>query len=236
MNSKENKDEIRAKQYLQTLKHSTLVYEPLGNVTPDFLLDNKTAIEVRRLNRNFINSKNKLNIENIKITVIKKLKKLIEKFDHSPYTNSAYISITLFKPIEDEKKINVIKRVKKILKRHTPHMSQNRSYKIADCLKLTFIPTDKKSNIYIYSGCNNDFFWIVHELQKTIQSAIDEKNKKIEKNFNLYNEWWLILVDSIVHGLDSEDFTKLQNMQFDKQKFSKVIILSPKGEFKTLEL
>jgi len=40
MNKKENRDEIRAKQYLQTLKYTKLEYEPLGNVTPDFLLDN----------------------------------------------------------------------------------------------------------------------------------------------------------------------------------------------------
>ena len=236
MNKKENKDERRAKQYLQTLNYLKVEYEPLGNVTPDFLINNKTAVEVRRLNRNFINSKKKLNIENIEISVIKKIKKLLENFKQTPHSNSSYISLTLSKPIDNEKKINLIRRVKKILKKHTSHISKNRSYKIGDSIKITFTPTDKKSNIYVYSGCNNDFFWIIHELQKTIQSAIDEKSKKIEKNFKLYNEWWLILVDSIVHGLDSKDFKKLQNIQLNKQNFSKVIILSAKGEFKTLEL
>jgi type II secretory pathway component GspD/PulD (secretin) len=235
MKTKENKDEIRAQHYLQTLKQTNLQYEPLGNVTPDFLMDNTIAIEVRRLNRNFINSKHKINIENVDISVIKNIKKTIEKFTHKYYKNSAYISISLIKSIDIEKRINIIRRVKKILKKHTNHISRNISYKIGDYLKLTFIPTDKRASIYSYSGCNNDFFWILHQLKKSIQLVIDEKDKKVTKNFHFYNEWWLILVDSITYSLDNEDFEKLKNIQIDKRKFHKVIILSPKGKFKTVE-
>ncbi len=58
MNTKKNKDEIRAKKYLQTLNFTQVEYEPLGNVTPDFLLGKKIAVEVRRLNRNHIDGDN----------------------------------------------------------------------------------------------------------------------------------------------------------------------------------
>ena len=75
MNAKDNKDEKRAKKYLRTLKHTTLEYEPLGNVTPDFLIDNKLAIEVRRINRNHINSEQQVSVENFKIVIIKNIKK-----------------------------------------------------------------------------------------------------------------------------------------------------------------
>ena len=50
MHRQENKDETRAKKYLQSLEHHELEHEPLGNVTPDFLVDKKIAVEVRRLN------------------------------------------------------------------------------------------------------------------------------------------------------------------------------------------
>lgn len=235
MKKKENKDETRAKEYLQTLNFNHIEHEPLGNVTPDFLIDKKIAIEVRRLNRNFINSKKILNIENLEIAVVKKIKKMADKFTLDKSFSSAYVSIELFEPIEHEKKINIIRRVKKILNKHSKHITQNRSYKVGSFLKLTFTPTDKKTNTYIYSGCNGDFFWIIHELKKTIQKAIDEKDKKIQHNYKLYDKWWLILVDSIVHGLVEEDFIKLQNMEFSKQKFHKIIILSAKGKFRTLE-
>ena len=143
MNKKENRDELRAKQYLQTLKYTKLEYEPLGNVTPDFLLDNKVAVEVRRLNRN-----------NLKDEHLVK----VEEFD--------------------------------------------------------------------------ELVWDIPDLHKNIQLLIDEKNKKIRQNFDIYYEWWLILVDYISYGMESKDFEELKKIEIDKRKFTKVIILSPKGNFK----
>jgi len=235
MKRQANKDEKRVQKYLQTLNPNTLEYEPLGNVTPDFLIDEKTAVEVRRLNRNHIDGENLPNIENFEIPLIKNIKKIINSFESKPYKNSAYVSITLNKPVELNNKKNITKRVKKVLKKHAKSIAKTKSYKISGYLEITFTPTDKKSHIYFFSGCNNDFFWIVHELRKNIQTVIDEKNRKIKKNYHLYEEWWLILVDSIIYGLDEEDFEELKNIKLKKKKFSKVMILSPKGEFKTFE-
>lgn len=147
MKRKENSDEIRAKQYLQTLPHKKLEYEPLGNVTPDFSIDDKIAIEVRRLNRNY-KSKSDGNLVSIEAPIL------------------------------------------------------------------------------------ND----IDELHKNIQLIIDEKDAKIVKNFHLYSEWWLILVDYITNEMDTQTFEKVKKTPFKKYKFSKVIILSHKGDFKTFKL
>ncbi len=147
MNKKENQDEIRARQYLQTLQYTKLEYEPLGNVTPDFVMDNKVAIEVRRLNRNYLKDEHLVKVE---------------EFD--------------------------------------------------------------------------DLVWEMSELHRNIQLVINEKNKKIEQNFDIYYEWWLILVDYITYGMESEDFEKLKKMKIDKRKFTKIILLSPEGNFKAFRL
>ena len=144
MNTQENPDEIRARQYLQTLKHTILEYEPLGNVTPDFLLDKEIAVEVRRLNRNYMRDGHLVRID---VPII-----------------------------------------------------------------------------------NN-----IDELHKNIQLVIDEKNQKIDKNFELYQEWWLILVDYLSDGIQSTDFQELKKMKIDKHKFTKIIILSPRGDFKAFK-
>lgn len=146
MKRKENADELRAKQYLQTLQHVKLEYEPLGNVTPDFLIDDKIAIEVRRLNRNY-KSKSNGNLVSIDAPII-----------------------------------------------------------------------------------NN-----IDELHKSIQLVIDEKNDKIDKNFNIYNEWWLILVDYLTNGMEIQDFEKVKKIPFKKYKFTKIIILSPVGNFRAFK-
>jgi len=156
MNRKTNQDELRAKHYLQTLPHSKLEYEPLGNVTPDFVIDDSIAVEVRRLNRNYVENEHLVSVED---------------FDT---------------PIKD---------------------------------------SIKKDN----------FSWVLHELYKNIQLVIDEKNEKINKNFSLYDEWWLLLVDNITYGIEDKYFQELKKMKLQKYKFTKVIIISPEGDFEALE-
>ena len=156
MNRKQNEDEIRAKEYLQTLKYTTLEYEPLGNVTPDFVIDDRIAIEVRRLNRNYKKDNHLVHIESCEI------------------------------PIDD------------ILKK-------------------------------------DNFSLIINDLNKNVQLIIDEKNDKIDNNFTFYDEWWLILVDYITCEMTHKDLKKLKSIKLNKQKFTKIIILSPKGDFKAFE-
>ncbi|QOY52412.1 hypothetical protein [Candidatus Sulfurimonas baltica] len=235
MSRQENKDETRAKKYLQTLDYTKLEHEPLGNVTPDFLLDNEVAVEVRRLNRNHINGEKLISIENFEIHLIKKIKKIISTFKHTDYRNSAYISIILSKPLHVDSKDGVIKKTKKVLKKHTHKIHKKKSFKVSDYLEITFTPIKKKSVQYIFAGCNNDHLWIVNELHKNIQLVIDEKDKKISKNFNLFDKWWLILVDSIIYGLDNDDFKALKKIKLNKRKFSKVLILSSKGKLKAFK-
>ena len=147
MKRKENSDEIRAKQYLQTLPHTKLEYEPLGNVMPDFLIDDTIAVEVRRLNRNY-KSKSSGNL------------------------------VSIDAPIVDD----------------------------------------------------------IDELHKNIQLLIDDKDQKIDKNFPVYQEWWLLLVDYITNGMDTQAFEKVKKIPFKKHKFTKVIILSHEGTFRAFKL
>ena len=154
---KDNQDEIRVKQYLQTLNYTHLEYEPLGNVTPDFVIDNSIAIEVRRLNRNVTKDEHLIQVESCEI------------------------------PTDDTKKAD-----------NSP--------------------------------------WVIDDLNQNIQLVIDEKNDKIDNNFAFYDEWWLILVDYITCGMSQKDFEELNKLSINKQKFSKILILSPNGDFKVFKL
>jgi hypothetical protein len=46
-----NDDERIAGEYLHRLGMGTVAYEPDGQVPPDFLIDGRIAVEVRRLNQ-----------------------------------------------------------------------------------------------------------------------------------------------------------------------------------------
>jgi hypothetical protein len=47
-----NESEKSVYEYLTSQGLGTVVYEPDGNVPPDFLVDGRIAVEVRRLNQN----------------------------------------------------------------------------------------------------------------------------------------------------------------------------------------
>lgn len=156
MERKANEEELRAQEYLLSLDYTDIVYEPLGNVTPDFVIDKSIAVEVRRLNRNYMKDEHLVSMEN---------------------------------------------------------------YEKIDCKPIS--PIDPK--------------WLPHELQRNIQLVINEKDSKIEQNFNLYKEWWLILVDCISYGEDKKVFNYLKHISFEKHKFSRVIIIAPKSDFHAYE-
>jgi len=46
--------ETLAKEYLRFLGYTDIIYEPDGNIPPDFLVNGRIAVEVRRLNQNLL--------------------------------------------------------------------------------------------------------------------------------------------------------------------------------------
>jgi hypothetical protein len=48
-----NREEKIAEAYLKSLGFKNVVFEPDGNIPPDFSMDGRIAVEVRRLNQHF---------------------------------------------------------------------------------------------------------------------------------------------------------------------------------------
>ena len=68
-----------AYEFLKYSGYKDIVYEPDGNVPPDFLVNTRIAIEVRRLNQNYCKNGNFKGLEETAIPLWKK----IEKFEHT---------------------------------------------------------------------------------------------------------------------------------------------------------
>lgn len=218
-----NKDEQRAEEYLVSLGYQNIEYEKIKNKTPDFFVDNKIAVEVRRLNRNFITG----NIESFEFQIINNIKKIISNFKCETFNNSAYFSISLNEPKKIEGKKIITQKIKKVFKEHFNYITEKKEYYISDYLSLSFYPTEKKDTLYKYGGIESPFSWINSDLDTNINFCINEKITKINNhrdfNFTHCQEWWLVLIDYVAYGMDNDDF-KLLNI--DKKNFSKIIILS----------
>ena len=175
-----NKDEQRAETYLKSLDYENIEYEPIKNETPDFLLDNKIAVEVRRLNINYINEKISHGIEDFVKPLEDYIVNKTKEFKIDLFSNSAYIFIILKKPkiIKNKYLPSAKKRIDACFKEHINFVSEEKNYKITDYLSLSFLPTDKKETIYKFASGIEPSNWIIEALEKNIKLSILEKSIK----------------------------------------------------------
>jgi hypothetical protein len=59
--------EVLADAYLRHCGYTDVKYEPDGNIPPDFLVNGRIAIEVRRLNQNYVAPEGNKGLEEVRI-------------------------------------------------------------------------------------------------------------------------------------------------------------------------
>ncbi len=219
-----NKEERIVKQHLKSLGFTDIIYEPDGNIPPDFLIDNKVAVEVRRLNQHY----NGNAIEDVEYKLIPKINELCHNF--KTFGHSSFVSIWYKRPIKINKKL--INNVKKTLEEHLPYITEQKKYKICENLKLEFYPGKKKYDYSYMLGMVDDADQsgaILYETLDSLKIIIDEKSKKIEPYFHKYEEWWLALVDYIRIGQYDQDAEEDIRGCFvpPYDNWNKILIISP---------
>ncbi len=219
-----NKEESIVKQHLESLGFTDIIHEPGGNIPPDFLIDNKVAVEVRRLNQHY----NGNALEDVEYKLIPKIKNLFNIFKAT--NNFAFVFVDYKRPIRISKKL--MNKVKTILKKHLPYITERKSYEICENLKLEFCPaTEKQENSYVYGGEYDADAGgaILYETLESLNIIIDEKSRKIKPYFHEYEEWWLALVDYIRIGQYDQDAEEDIRGCFvpPYDNWNKILIISP---------
>ena len=94
-----DKEEKLSLEYLESLGFENISYEPDGNIPPDFLIDKRIAIEVRRLNQNFLSGDRNSGLENIRFPLFHKIQNLLSDIKSDAFEKSYFISYTFRRPI-----------------------------------------------------------------------------------------------------------------------------------------
>ena len=90
-------EERIANEYFKFKKYDKIIFEPLGNTPPDFLINNSIAVEVRRLNKFHLGKP----LEEIEYNVIPKIEKFISLFDNNEtYGNTTIVFLIYSRPIK----------------------------------------------------------------------------------------------------------------------------------------
>lgn len=228
--------------YLKNAGFMDICYEPDGNVPPDFLIDGRVAVEVRRLNQSHVddNAQGPRGLEEVAIPLARRIREYLISLGQSKDPGPCwYVSYQFSRPVPPWKTLKVM------LDAHLrPFMSDPNACSFRTNLSESFSIRVTRGSIFrptfFQLGGYSDWQsggWLIDEIDKNLNACIREKSNKISKYFQKYPEWWLIFSDHIGYGLDGFD----QDLFFDQVKvdagsFSKIVTIDPRDYLRSFQI
>lgn len=219
-------EEKIAKQYLEQQGLGSPVFEPDGNIPPDFaLLAQQKAIEVRRLNR-VLSVDGTLTEENIYIPFWNNLKKVLSTFD-SQYKGKSFLLIIDYKtplplPKFNGKKIS--QKLKMFLDLHDSELPDILT--LNDGLSLRILELEAiKGRTFILASWGYEIRNVTNLYIENVQRSIVKKSNKIKPYKHKYSEWQLLLIDSMRWDLGIEETEKIKASITDLGLFNSLVVI-----------
>lgn len=233
--------EEQVKKYLCKCGFTNIVYEPDGNIPPDFLVNNKIAIEVSRLNIHYENQENRQKPyahEQYFPKVWQGLEQILKEFVSASNSESWYVMFSLAHPFNSWATIkNGVRDVLKHFKEseRLPHTT----YRIQNSLEISFLKcgTESKS-FYVMGGGSEDEMGclVISKISRNLKIIVEKKEHKVSTYRYKYSKWWLILVDLISYGnLDSHDLEQFHTLPKIESNWDRILVISPHDSYLVFE-
>ena len=194
--------EEKAYRHLQKIGFREIVFEPDGNQTPDFSLNNNIAVEVTRLGQLHQGEKPHQEIE---IPILQSFRNMLESFKQTTDT-SYYVSLS-FHPSTDWQQSK--KEIKEKLIEFSRKPQNNAEFTKENNWWISIRKTSKPlKNFYQMSVFQNlgSGGAVAAEIIRSTNFLLEKKSKIACKRADEYSEWWLILLDNIsIDILDNDE-------------------------------
>jgi len=222
--------ETIVKNNLKHQGYTDIVYEPDGNVSPDFLLNKSIAVEVRRLNQNHDDGNDTKGLEEVAIPLWKRVENLLNKYPNQEGSESWFVHFRFSRPVEQWKTLkpkldSALNQFINSTNRERGIIAQSKGFELE-----MFCRTSKPhQNFFVMAGCSDQESggWVLAEMEKNIVYCANEKEHKIKKVRGKYPTWWLALVDHIGYGLDDFDREQFRTTVSVQHYWDKILIISP---------
>lgn len=216
------------------LKHRgyvNVIYEPDGNVPPDFLVDGSIAIEVRRLNQNHFDGASAKGLEEVAIPLWKKVKSLLASMGPPVKGETWFVHFRFGRPVESWKSLEP--KLRSGLRSFMASSAQARAVVAAGQgfeLEVFCRASKPHQTMFIMAGCSDDESggWLLAEMEANIRHCTSEKARKIAKVQSKYPVWGLALVDHIGYGLDDFDREMFRDQVSIEHTWDKIILIDPR--------
>lgn len=222
----ENCDELRAKRWLELQGYSD-IRRPSDD-PPDYVVEERYAVEVRRLNRPE---------EDCEIALRDAVQKALAVFGPPTGGQAVYVDCDYpcLPPLPGKKVVE--REVREAIK--SAKLPEESDLEIGlKCGIRLFLYPPVPSELATAKFMVNDVSvatahtgWILSDLIANIPRWIQEKSCKVRKRNRIkdYEEWWLLLVDHIeyVASLKQSELEELREAVLFKDIWKRIVIISP---------
>jgi glutamyl-tRNA synthetase len=215
--------------YLLRKGFETVVFEPGGNVAPDFLVNGRIAVEVTRLNQHEEHAGKIRGLEEVSIPLQMRLKSLMLSLGPPVAENSWFLNYTFKRPLP--KTDELIARLRQELEafKDDPKARESKRIKLDKNFEVELLRASNPHPSFFLLGGSIDRDsggWVPVEIDKNLRICIEKKTKTVAPSHAKYPEWWLILIDRISGGLESRDLELAREHLVGVDAWDKIIILS----------
>ena len=237
-----NCDELRAQQWLKSQGYTDIIDLSIdGTDPPDFVVEKRIGVEVRRLNWMTDANRKNQGAEELEKPLEKMISKILEDAGEPPGGYSVEVSCDL---LDDRLPPNkeTLRQVGQAVDDYVDLLDKAVQsggapvdwQKQTECrIAMNFQPfatSDPGEFILMPVEAATQFRgWPTHASIDSIKRCIAEKTDKIKNKIHLYPEWWLVVVD---HDLNTpgeweeDDWETIRNDLVDTKPWSKIIVLS----------
>ncbi|RMD62657.1 hypothetical protein D6833_06590, partial [Candidatus Parcubacteria bacterium] len=173
-------------------------------VPPDFLIDGRIAVEVRRLNENMRVGSQIKGLEKDAFGLRRQIERVRkkEKYRLKEPGPGWWMTYTFKRPIPSAR--FVARKLGEFFNElvGNPNL-QRRTCSIYDSIDLTVFPRHLADPfLFSVAGWSDDDGGglLAQRLQHNIQFCIDQKTERIQHRGSVYPKWWLVLVDHVAYG------------------------------------
>jgi hypothetical protein len=233
-----------AEDFLRKCGFKDVVFEPDGNVSPDFLCDGRVAVEVRRLNKSHDDGGGgkPIGLEVTSVPLLKSFRKYLPSLGPAqPSKPCVFVNYSFRRPVPRwkilEREIDAILRP---LIETPPEQVRTFNLEAGNEFSITVIPARGRHEDFFSLGGYSDHEsggWLLHDLSSHLKLYIDEKTAKIAVNRAKYPEWWLLMPDHIGYGLNEFEQGLFGDADdLDPGGFHRVILLDPRDASRSFQV
>jgi hypothetical protein len=225
-----NKSEQRGKAFFAHRGYMDIEHQPDGqHCSPDFLLDRRIAVEVRRLNQNYEGKEGTEGLETEAVRSRNKIRKLALSLGPPTEGKSWFLTVKFRRPVPRWKGLEP--SLRQVLRGFIDGSHAETRVSFGDRVVLELFPASVAHRTFYVPGPANDRDsggWVLSELERNLRICINEKTLKLQSYKANYPEWWLVLDDHIDFSLDDIDREHFsRTVSLPSHQWDKIILISP---------